>query len=183
MTFRALIAAALLLSPIAAQARTGGETIEQRLQRLEDKDAIRDIIEEYAVRLTSRDFDGYVALFAEDGVWMNGDIVQNGRDQIKAMLVNMFPDTPADYVNDDSYMIVSNIQIEVDGDRATANSRQLSIIRGADGGPTPVLSGRYEDEFIRKNGEWKILKRNDITLIPTPEEWARRMQEGVFSGN
>ncbi len=61
-----------------------------------------------------------------------------------------------------------------------AKSRQLSIIRGRNGSPTPVLSGQYEDEFVRMDGEWKILHRNDITLMPSPEEWAKRMAEVVF---
>lgn len=180
MSLRAVIAAALLFTPAAAHAEAEAATVEQRLQHLEDKDAIRDIVQEYAVRLTSRDFDGYVALFAPDGTWRNGNIVKNGRGEIKAMLQDMFPDTPPDYVNNDSYMLVSNIQIELDGDRAKANSRQLSIIRGKNGSPVPVLSGRYEDEFVRLDGEWKILHRNDITIIPSPEEWAKRMAEGVF---
>ena len=180
MSLRAVIAAALMFTPAAAHAETAAATVEQRQQQLEDKDAIRDIIQEYAVRLTSRDFDGYVALFAPDGTWRNGNIVKNGRAEIKAMLQDMFPDTPPDYVNNDSYMLVSNIQIELQGNRAKANSRQLSIIRGKNGSPVPVLSGRYEDEFVRLDGEWKILHRNDITIIPSPEEWAKRMAEGVF---
>lgn len=180
MSLRAVIAAALMLTPTAARAEANAPTVEQRLQQLEDKDAIKGIIQEYAVRLTSRDFDGYVALFAPDGTWRNGSIVKNGRAEIKAMLEGMFPDTPPGYVNNDSYMLVSNIQIELQGDRAKANSRQLSIIRGKNGSPVPVLSGRYEDEFVRLDGEWKILHRNDITIIPSPEEWAKRMAEGVF---
>jgi hypothetical protein len=97
------------------------------------------------------------------------------------MLVNMFPNTPPDYVNQDSYMLVSDIQIKVDGDRATARSRQLSIIRGKTGDPTPVLAGRYEDEFVRLNGQWKILHRNDITFIPTLELWMKKMKEGILT--
>src|SRR5690606_13840273 len=185
MPIRVLLAA-LLATQLVACAQNDGVTndaverlneqlqrIDERLQRLEDKAAIHDLIQEYAVRLTSRDFDGYVELFAPDGVWQNGDIVKNGREEIKAMLVDMFPNTTPDYVNTSSYMFVSNIQVQVDGDRARAKSRQTSIIRGADGSPVPVLAGMYEDEFVRLNGEWKFRHRNDITFIPTQEEWAK----------
>ena len=34
-----------------------------------------------------------------------------------------------------------------------------------------MLGGRYEDEFIRENGEWKILRRVDFPVMPTQEEW------------
>lgn len=178
--FRLIFAGALLLAPMAAHAASGGLTLEQRVQQLEDKDAISRIIQDYAVRLTSRDYDGYVALFAPDGTWRNGETLKKGRAEIKAMLVAMFPNTPPNYVNKDSYMIVSNIRVDLQGDHAKASSRQLSVIRGRDGMPTPVLSGMYEDEFVRQNGEWKILHRNDITLIPTPELWAKMMASGMF---
>ncbi len=176
MLFRLLIAVPLVVATCAVQAQSAAkatvapavaETVEQRLRRLEDKEAIRDIIETYAMKLTSRDFQGYVDLFAPEGTWRNGNTLKRGREEIRQLLVGMFPNTPANYVNQDSYMLVSDIQITLAGDRATATSRQLSIIRGKDGGPTPVLAGRYEDEFIRRDGQWKILHRNDITFIPT----------------
>lgn len=181
MLFRIALAGALLMIAPIAQAQSGAPTTEQRLQRLEDESAIRRVIEDYAARLTARDFDGYVALFAPDGTWRNGKTIKNGRAEIKAMLVKMFPDTPANYVNTSSYMLVSNVRIDLHGDRANAHSRQLSVMRGKDGSPVPVLAGMYEDELIRLDGQWKILHRNDITFIPTPEEWSKRMAQGVFN--
>ena len=44
-------------------------------------------------------------------------------------------------------------------------------MRGPNGEPTPMLGGRYEDEFIREDGEWKILRRVDYPVMPTQEEW------------
>ncbi len=188
MACRMALVALLTVSTVAARAAAPAPDLAQRVKqlesevrRLQDKDAIRDIIEDYAVRLTSRDFDGYVANFAPEGTWQNAGTVKRGHKQIREMLVNMFPDTPANYVNQDSYMLVSDIQIKVDGDHATAMSRQLSIIRGKTGDPTPVLAGRYEDEFVRLNGQWKILHRNDITFIPTLDQWMKKMKEGILT--
>jgi hypothetical protein len=179
--FRLVFAAALLLAPVAVQAASPKPpTLEQRLQKVEDELALNRLIQDYTVRLTSRDFDGYVALFAPNGTWRNGATLKTGHAEIKAMLVAMFPNTPAGYVNNNSYMLVSNIRLDIDGDHAKGWSRQLSIIRGKDGDPTPVLSGMYEDEFVRLNGQWKILHRNDITFIPTPEIWQKKMASGMF---
>jgi len=182
MLFRTTLAAALLLTSAAAVSQHQGATVEERLQRLEDESAIRRIIEDYTVLLTSRDFDGYAELFAEEGTWRNGDLVKRGRAEIKEMLLTMFPDTPADFVNDHNYMLVSNIRVDVHGDTASAHSRQLTIQRDKDGNPKPILSGVYEDEFVRRNGQWKFLSRNDITLIPTREQWGKLMAEGILSG-
>ena len=134
---------------------------------MEDEAAIRRIMVDYAARLGERDIDGYVALFAEDGIWQNGDIVKNGHEEIRGLLLGMFGEHDPDYVNNEMYMLVSNIQIEVDGDRATAKSRQLTIRRGEVGRPTPVLNGLYEDVFIRENGAWKILHRIDNVIMPS----------------
>ena len=42
--------------------------------------------------------------------------------------------------------------------------------------PPPVLSGVYEDEFVREDGAWKILRRIDHTIMPTPEQWRQQME-------
>lgn len=186
MVYRGLLAAAVLLAvgaPVSAQSQTQGVSLEQRVQRIEDEQAIRALILKYANLLTARDFDGYVQLFTPDGVWQNGPIVHRGRADIKNMLVNMFPNTPADYVNTDSYMLVSNVSVDLDPDgrHARAQARQLSIMRGKEGTPTPVLSGMYEDELVKVDGEWKFSHRKDITLMPSMEQWQKKMAEGILS--
>jgi hypothetical protein len=91
------------------------------------------------------------------------------------MLVGIFGTPPPGYANAESYHISSNAEVNVDGDRATARSRHLLIMRGPEGQPTPMLAGRYEDEFIREGGQWKILRRVDYPVMPTPEEWRKVM--------
>ena len=76
-----------------------------------------------------------------------------------------------------SFRLVANIEVDVDGDRATARSRHLSFMRGEKGNPNPVLTGLYEDEFIREDGEWRILHRIDYPIMPTAEEWRRQIAE------
>ncbi len=176
MQYRALFAAALVLMPAAAHARSPAPTIEERLQRVEDELAIKRLIMQYAVLLDARDFDGYVNLFAENGVWQNGPVVKHGRGEIRAMLVDIYGEPEPGYANTQSYRIVHNIEVRLDGDRATARSRQLTIMRGEDGAPVPRLSGIYEDELIRENGEWKFLRRTDSVFMPTPAEWRAQME-------
>lgn len=160
----------------AAQAQNANLTIEQRLQRVEDELAIHRVLVEYSATQDARDFEGYVALFATNGEWINGNSVYKGRDAIHQMLVNLYGETPADFVNNESYHITSNPQIDIHGDKAAVKSRHLLIMRGTNGEPTPMLGGRYEDEFIREEGEWKILRRVDYPVMPTREEWLKTIQ-------
>ena len=148
---------------------------EQRLHRAEDQLAIMRVVTDYAARLDAHDFDGYAALFAKDGTWQTGQTVRHGPAEIRAMLVGLYGEPPKGFVNADSYHLVSNIQVDVDGDHATARSRHLLILRGADGHPTPTLAGYYDDQFVREDGQWKILHRVDHPVMPTAAEWAKEM--------
>ena len=172
-----MIAALAAALPVLAVAQTSGGTIEQRLQRVEDELAIRRVLVDYASTQDARDYAGYAALFAKNGEWVNGKTVHKGREAITKMLVGLYGTPPSDYVNNESYHLVSNPQIELNGDRATARSRHLLVLRGPKGEPTPALAGRYEDELIREDGQWKILRRVDYPVMPTSEEWMKFIRE------
>lgn len=176
-----LVPAALVLlsgaSLVSAAQPPRALTTEQRLQRVEDQLAIQRILVDYSATQDARDYAGYAALFATNGEWVNGRNVYKGRAAIHKMLVDLYGAPPPGYVNTESYHITSNAQVDVDGDRATARSRHLLVMRGPNGEPTPMLAGRYEDEFIRENGQWKILRRVDTPVMPTAEEWGKFMRE------
>ena len=162
-------------APAQAGPPAAAPSLEARLRRAEDQLAIQRVITDYARFIDAQDFHAYAALFARDGVWQNGTTVRRGADEIKAMLVGLFGTPPPGFVNAESYHLVSNLQVDVDGDRATARSRHLLVMRGENGSPRPALAGFYEDEFIREDGQWKILRRVDNPVMPTSEEWRREM--------
>src|SRR5690606_7890825 len=141
------VGALVLAAPAAAQPAPA-QTLEQRVQQLEDVAAIQRILVDYAARIDARDFAGYAALFAREGTWQNGTTVRRGRQEIEAMLVGLFGRPEAGHVNRDDYHLVSNPQVDVQGDRATARSRHLLVMRGENGQPPPMLAGLYEAQFI-----------------------------------
>jgi uncharacterized protein (TIGR02246 family) len=175
--FLEVLAALAAVMPAFAMAQASGLTVEQRLQRVEDQLAIQRVLVEYSARQDARDYAGYAALFAKEGEWVNGKNSYKGREAIQKMLVNLYGPPPAGYVNNESYHISSNYQIDVNGDRATARSRHLLVMRGPKGEPTPALAGRYEDDLIREDGQWKILRRVDYPVMPTSEEWLKFIRE------
>jgi uncharacterized protein (TIGR02246 family) len=172
-----LAAAFAVCLPAIAQAQASSLTVEQRLQRVEDELAIRRVLVDYSATQDARDYAGYAALFARNGEWVNGKTIHKGREAIHKMLVDLYGEPPAGYVNSESFHITSNAEINVNGDRATARSRHLLVLRGPAGEPTPALAGRYEDEFIREEGKWKILRRVDYPVMPTSEEWMKFIRE------
>jgi uncharacterized protein (TIGR02246 family) len=176
-TFLGVLTVLAAVMPALGLAQTTSLTVEQRLRRVEDELAIQRVLVEYSARQDARDYAGYAALFAKNGEWVNGKNAYKGREAILEMLTDLYGAPPAGYVNNESYHISSNFQIDVNGDRATARSRHLLVLRGPRGEPTPALAGRYEDELIREEGQWKILRRVDYPVMPTAEEWMKFIRE------
>ena len=150
--------------------------LEARLQAVEDQLEIQRVITDYAAALDARDYDKYLGVFTEDGIWQNGDTVRNGRGEIREMLSGLFGEPDPDFVNLSSFHQSTNFEIDVDGDTAHAKSRFIFVMRGDGGSPTPALSGQYEDDLVRTEVGWKIAHRNDHTIMPTPEEWIAQVE-------
>lgn len=172
-----LAAVCLAAGPALAAGKQDSPTVEQRLQRVEDELAIRRVLVAYATTQDAHDYAGYAALFAKDGEWVNGKTVHKGRDAILKMLVDLYGQPPPGYTNNESFHISYNADVTINGDRAIARSRHLLIMRGPKGEPVPSLAGRYDDEFIREEGQWKILRRVDTPVMPTADEWMKFIRE------
>ena len=149
-------------------------SLESRLQRLEDEKQIRELMIEYGRRLDARDFRGYARLFAGEGEWIGGLGRAKGPAAIEAMLVKGLGSIAANPQTVTSFHILTNFQIEVTGDRASAYSRLLYVIRSAEDTPAPSRGGHYEDLFIREDGGWKFLRRVVLGDIPTQDVLAAR---------
>lgn len=169
----------LLLATLLSGCGGGpGQTdLAQRLQRVEDELAIHRLLVDYSASQDARDYEAYAALFAREGEWVNGNRTFKGREAIHQMLIDLYGPTPPGFTNNESYHITSNPQVDLQGDRATARSRHLLVMRGPHGEPVPMLAGRYEDELVREDGEWKILRRVDYPVMPTAEEWMQFIRQ------
>ena len=159
-----------LLSALSACTDVAPLDVEQRLQRAEDDLAIHRVLYDYHWAIDNRDFDLYVSLFARDGEFVTGKAVIKGHDNIRAMLVGIFGETPPGYVNHDTVELTVNPEIEIDGDHATVKSGAFLLEHGPDGFPVSVLVGGYDDQFIREDGKWKFLHRVDHIYVPLPGE-------------
>jgi hypothetical protein len=131
--------------------------LEERLQRLEDRELIWRLFLEYRRQLDRRDFAAYAQLFTEDGEWL-GDLGKAvGPAEIEQLLIR----TLEGYTGEATahLHLVANPLIDVDGDRATAESVWVYITR--DFSDKPVLSfiGHYEDVLVRTDAGWRFQRR------------------------
>ena len=152
----------------SALAQSAGPTgpIEARLQRLEDREQIAQLLVDYGRHLDSRELAAYAALFAEDGEWVGGFGTVKGRGNIQAFMEKSLGTGPN---RGGSYHVMSNFVITVNGDTATAWSRWTFIVPG-ERGAAVSQAGRYDDTFVREKGVWKFQRRvaSNDTAPPGP---------------
>lgn len=167
----AAVAAPLLAAtaPASAQTKPAALSMEERFQRLEDRETIEELLIIYGQLLDKEDLAGYSSLFARDGVWEGGIGSATGPKEIHEMLETVFGRTTSGQYGA-SYHLMSDIIIDVDGDTATSWSRWTWIVESADGKPVPQRSGHYEDTLVREDGVWKFKHRLTVTELPTPEK-------------
>jgi hypothetical protein len=175
----AAVAGGLVLAAAAPVVRAAPAlSVTQRLQRLEDTKEIHDLLIRYGLLLDSRDYKGYAALFAKDGVWIGGFGTHRGPAGIEAMLEKyMGPAVPGTR-NTSNFHLLTNEVIEVDGNHARAVSKLIFYVKGPEGRPVPQMAGHYDDEFVREEGHWKFSRRvvqgdipfSDSLAPPKPAE-------------
>ena len=154
-------AAAQAARPAAADASPA-----VHLQRLEDMEEIRTLLLDYGRFLDSRDLVAYSRLFAKDGEWVGGFGSSRGPEEILAFMQKNLGTGPN---RGNTYHILSNFEIAVDHDSATAWSRWTFITPGADGKPVISQAGRYDDVLVREDGRWRFKRRVASNDIPSPK--------------
>jgi len=165
---RAAVVLFLLAGIAIGQAPRGNDTasLAARLQRLEDIEEIRTLLLDYGRLLDLRDLAGYSRLFAKDGEWVGGFGSAKGPAEILAFMQKNLGTGPN---RNNSFHILSNFEIDVKGNSATAWSRWTFITSAADGKPVISQAGRYDDILVREDGRWKFKRRsasNDIPVMP-----------------
>jgi ketosteroid isomerase-like protein len=131
-----------------------------QLQALIDRQAIDQLVAgDYPHALDSRDWDAYVAHFAQDGELTLGPQTARGHAEIKALLEGL----PPERINH----VISNLSYEIDGDTATGGSywQDIGLVNGA---PGVAVAGHYEDTLRKIDGEWKFAKRAIVIDFPAP---------------
>jgi ketosteroid isomerase-like protein len=149
----------------------GSRSLEERLQVLEDVEAIKKLKARYTLAVDARDAEGVVSLFTADGVWDGGSFGRyEGKDAVRSFFRSV-PERLSFFVH-----YVSNPLIEIDGDRATGSWYLLEPCTFAEGNQPVWGSARYEERYRRVGGEWKFEEMRLVSLFWTPYEegWVKK---------
>jgi uncharacterized protein (TIGR02246 family) len=161
------IAAATLLGAAAARADDLAD-LAARVRVLEDREAIRALILAYGAAHDHRDYRTFADLFAQNGEWVGGLGSAKGPADIFELMNRTIGHNPLPE-GSGTFHLMTNDQISIDGDRASAVTKWLYLTPGDDKAPRMVFLGHYDDQFIRENGEWKFLRREAPVDLPKRE--------------
>lgn len=135
------------------------QDLEKRIQRLEDIEEIRLLKHEYCAACDDKhNADRILAIFTEDGIWDGGKTF--GRAEGHAEIYDLFHNHHKDNVLVSQHNVM-NERIDVHEDGVTANATWyiMAPLKVQPGNRIWCI-GRYEEEYVKVDGKWKIKKLN-----------------------
>ena len=140
-------------------------SIEQRIQAIEDRTEIVELTARYCHFARTRDVEGIVDLFCEDGVLQAGDVLEKGRARLREIYRGALAELGP-------MPCVHNHTVELAGDEATG---VCSVeIRMVQNGQAITAAGHYEDAFRRVGAQWRFARRRLVLYhqVPHLKGWA-----------
>jgi ketosteroid isomerase-like protein len=160
-----------LLSTLTIAQNKNNKSMEQRLAAIEDKMAIKYVVDEFSNLADTKEIDRQVLLFTGDGVVesiSNGQPgnVLKGREQLNQAFSAFLSTFHTVYHQNGQQTI--NLQ----GDKAEATSYCRVILVGKQGDKEmkTTLYTIYKDSFVKENGKWLIKHRTSNFVHREVEE-------------
>jgi len=151
--------------------------LRERLRRLEDREAIRDLHTQYCFiqdrghqRHAEEDVQAFLALCHPDIVWDNspdGARAHRGHAAVAAYLRQLWARF------DDCMHYVNNLLITFESSERARGCSSFAAVGDISGEPF-VATGYYEDEYIRSTAGWQFLLHREVPFffVKTNESWA-----------
>ena len=137
------------------------EDLARRVQRLEDRFAIQDLVVTYATLLDDCQWDAVGNLFTEDGVFASPNSTTEGRSAI----VENFRVKHAPFTA--TWHDPHGMTVEFDDDEHARGTVIGYAELGGDG-LTISTSIRYQDDYLKDGGRWRFARRHVLSLYGMP---------------
>jgi hypothetical protein len=160
--------------------------VAARVQELEDREAIRDLIACYGFTADLNCFEEYVDQWAPDGEYFLGESIlghasYRGRDELMGFISDPRGAHRSHVSGRGSQHTSVNILVRVDGDTAWAESYSIVFVREApDVESFQIYAAAYNHwELRRMDGRWRIQSRRRAPLRAEGVE-ARKVLTGFM---
>ena len=166
-----LPAVAILLAaavPLTAYAE-GQPPPGAQLEYLMDRAAVETLLAKYARAADFGTLDDYVALFTKDAVIHRRGMDYEGQEAIRKLSAPVFANRTDDATPPHSRHVLSNADIELDGDTGTVFESWMTIVGDKNGAPVIGGIGHYKDTVVKVNGQWLFSRREiDVDIAAPP---------------
>lgn len=136
-------------------------TRRDRLQAVEDREAVRDLIARYGPLADSGDAAGVAALFTEDGIYAVGEMGEAvGHTAIAALIKG---ETHQQLLADGCAHLLGPVAIDLAGDTAMARGHSL-VVRHVDGRFEIYRVSANLWQLVRTRQGWRVKRRDNALL-------------------
>ncbi len=152
-------------------------TLEERIQRLEDIEAIKSLRNKFHYFINERMPERFRELYTEDAVVIFDEFLrQEGIEAIVAAASRF----PKDLL---LRQYIHNHEVELNGDTATGYS--YLDARYGQNGQSLIVAGRYDDKYRRTPDGWRIneVKVTLLFSVPVQKGWGGPPEELIEQEN
>jgi len=142
------------------------------IRKADDRQQIEQLFADYGATLDRHDWEAFGRLFTEDAVFGGGaGEPVRGRAAIQSSLEKAITGNASRLLAPD-FHVFFNPSIQVEGDRATAQSKGAYVIpdtgapAGAPGASRMVFFTVYDDVLVRRGGHWLFQQRTLHSTMP-----------------
>jgi 3-phenylpropionate/cinnamic acid dioxygenase small subunit len=130
-----------------------------RVDELESRAALRDLVSDYCLGFDNHDWDRFISIWHDDAIWEIGPPFGTfiGHEGIREAVVEvLYP------VWRETHHLTSNLRLSFsDADHAHGVCNVDCMGATADD-IVQMISATYTDDFERREGVWKIARRNVV---------------------
>lgn len=130
---------------------------------VEDRNAIRELYDHYADAANRADRAAWLGCYAEDALWKTHYFELTGREAIGLQ----YDAIMAEVVDTTFFTQIGSIEVDGDTARARAFCAESLLQQG---GGTYELTGEYNDDLVRRGGQWSFLRRVYLVKREKPPE-------------
>jgi len=134
---------------------TSIEELESRIDRLESRAAIRELVTKYAVACDEHDIPGLRTLFTADAVFKSPSsfMQSSGREEITSMFVEVLK------TRGPGYHWTHDLIVNFGDDENTATGVVYSHAETTPNGVVSIAAMKYLDKYRREAGVWYFSER------------------------
>ena len=148
------------------------EDLERRVQVMEDIEAVKQVTFRY-LNFCDDNYnpDGIASCFSEDGVREDNNGRHEGREAVRALFARSSERTTF------AVHMGLNPIITVNGDEAHGSWYTFLAMTVKRDGEDQAMwrAGRYENDYVRVNGQWliKLMKSSETFFTPFDQGWVK----------